>query len=248
VKLRLHIWKQADSHSAGRFETYTLRDVTPGMSFLEMLDSLNEELIAAGRDPVAFEHDCREGICGACGLVINGVPHGPLQATTTCQLYLREFSDGDEITVEPWRAGAFPVIRDLVVDRGALDRILQAGGYISVRTGSAPDGNILPVPREDSERAFAAATCIGCGACVAACPNASASLFVAAKITHLGLLPQGQPERNTRVRTMLAQMEAEGFGFCGNHRECEATCPKDIRIDVIARMNRDLYLSLLRGS
>jgi succinate dehydrogenase / fumarate reductase iron-sulfur subunit len=247
MKLRLHIWKQADSHSTGRFETYTLSDVTPDISFLEMLDTLNEELIATGRDPVAFEHDCREGICGACGLVINGVPHGPLQATTTCQLYLREFCDDDEITVEPWRAGAFPVIRDLVVDRSALDRILQAGGYISVRTGSAPDGNVLPVPREDSERAFAAATCIGCGSCVAACPNASASLFVAAKITHLGLLPQGQPERSVRVRTMLAQMEAEGFGFCGNHRECEATCPKDIHIDVIARMNRDLYLSLLRG-
>ncbi len=248
MKLRLHIWKQVDSRSPGRFESHDRDAVTPDMSFLEMLDELNEELIAAGRDPVAFEHDCREGICGACGLVINGVPHGPLQATTTCQLYLREFADGDEITVEPWRAGAFPVIRDLVVDRSALDRILQAGGYISVRTGSAPDGNTLPVPKEDSERAFAAATCIGCGACAAACPNASASLFVAAKIAHLGLLPQGQTERDMRVRTMLAQMEAEGFGFCSNHRECEVVCPKDIRIDVIARMNRDLYLSLLRRS
>ena len=248
MKLRLHIWKQADSHSAGRFETFDCSDVSPDMSFLELLDELNEELIAGGRDQVAFDHDCREGICGACGLMINGVPHGPLQATTTCQLYLREFSAGDEITVEPWRAGAFSVIRDLVVDRGALDRILQAGGYISVRTGSAPDGNTLPVPKEDSERAFAAATCIGCGACVAACPNASASLFVAAKIAHLGLLPQGQPERDMRARTMLAQMDAEGFGFCGNQRECEVACPKEIRIDVIARMNRDLYRSLLRRS
>jgi succinate dehydrogenase / fumarate reductase iron-sulfur subunit len=248
MKLRLHIWKQADSHSAGRFETFDCSDVSPDMSFLELLDELNEELIAGGRDPVAFDHDCREGICGACGLMINGVPHGPLQATTTCQLYLREFSAGDEITVEPWRAGAFSVIRDLVVDRGALDRILQAGGYISVRTGSAPDGNTLPVPKEDSERAFAAATCIGCGACVAACPNASASLFVAAKIAHLGLLPQGQPERDMRARTMLAQMDMEGFGFCGNQRECEVACPKEIRIDVIARMNRDLYRSLLRRS
>jgi succinate dehydrogenase iron-sulfur subunit len=248
MRLRLHIWKQADSTSPGRFETFDPGDVTPDMSFLEMLDELNEELIAAGQDPVAFDHDCREGICGACGLVINGVPHGPLQATTTCQLYLREFADGDEITVEPWRAGAFPVIRDLVVDRSALDRILQAGGYISVRTGSAPDGNTLPVPKEDSERAFAAATCIGCGACAAACPNASASLFVAAKIAHLGLLPQGQPERAARARTMLAQMDAEGFGFCSNHRECEVICPKEIRIDLIARMNRDLYRSLLRRS
>jgi len=248
MKLRLHIWKQADSRSTGGFESHDRSDVSPDMSFLEMLDELNEELIAAGRDPVAFDHDCREGICGACGLVINGVPHGQLQATTTCQVYLREFADGDEITVEPWRAGAFPVIRDLIVDRSALDRILQAGGYISVRTGSAQDGNTLPVPKEDSERAFAAATCIGCGACAAACPNASASLFVAAKIAHLGLLPQGQPERDMRVRTMLAQMDAEGFGYCGNHRECEVVCPKEIRINVIARMNRDLYRSLLRRS
>lgn len=248
MKLRLHIWKQADSGSPGRFEAYPLDDLTPDMSFLEMLDELNEGLIAADREPVAFEHDCREGICGACGLVINGVPHGPLQATTTCQLYLREFKDGDEIWVEPWRAQAFPVIRDLVVDRSALDRILQAGGYISVHTGSAPDGNTLPVPREDADRAFAAATCIGCGACAAACPNASASLFVAAKISHLRLLPQGQPERTARVRSMLAQMDAEGFGFCGNLRECQAACPKEIRIDMIAGMNRELFRSLLLRS
>jgi len=248
MKLRLHIWKQADSRSPGRFEFHERCDVSPDMSFLEMLDELNGELVAAGQEPVAFDHDCREGICGACGLVINGVAHGPSQATTTCQLYLREFTDGDDITVEPWRAGAFPVIRDLVVNRSALDRILQAGGYISVGTGSAPDGNTLPVSKKDSEQAFAAASCIGCGACAAACPNASPTLFVAAKIAHLGLLPQGAPERNRRVRTMLAQMDAEGFGSCSNHRECEAVCPKEIRIDVIARMNRDLYLSLLRNS
>jgi len=239
MKLRLHIWKQADSHSAGRFETFDCSDVSPDMSFLELLDELNEELIAGGRDPVAFDHDCREGICGACGLMINGVPHGPLQATTTCQLYLREFSDGDEITVEPWRAGAFSVIRDLVVDRGALDRILQAGGYISVRTGSAPDGNTLPVPKEDSERAFAAATCIGCGACVAACPNAAAMLFTGAKISHLALLPQGRPEAAKRAIEMLRTMDELGFGNCTNERECEAECPKEISIVNIARMNRE---------
>jgi succinate dehydrogenase / fumarate reductase iron-sulfur subunit len=246
VKLRLQIWKQPDRNAGGRFETYEVVDVTPDMSFLEMLDDLNEGLITASRDPVAFDHDCREGICGACSLVINGMPHGPQQATTTCQLYMREFADGDEIWIEPWRVGAFPVLRDLVVDRSGLDRILQAGGFISAHTGAAPDGNTLPVPKDDADQAFAAAACIGCGACVAACPNASASLFVAAKIVHLGMLPQGRPERDARVRTMLAQMDAEGFGYCSNHRECEAVCPKEIGIDRIARMNRDLYLSLLR--
>ena len=246
MKLRLHIWKQPDRDAGGRFEAYEVVDVTPDMSFLEMLDDLNEGLITASRDPVAFDHDCREGICGACSLVINGMPHGPQQATTTCQLYMREFADGDEIWVEPWRVGAFPVLRDLVVDRSALDRILQAGGFISAHTGAAPDGNTLPVPKDDADQAFAVAACIGCGACAAACPNASASLFVAAKIVHLGLLPQGRPERDARVRTMLAQMDAEGFGYCSNHRECEAVCPKLIGIDRIARMNRDLYLSLLR--
>jgi succinate dehydrogenase / fumarate reductase iron-sulfur subunit len=244
--LCLHIWKQSDRAAAGRFETHELTELTPDMSFLEMLDELNEELISTSREPVAFDHDCREGICGACSLVINGIAHGPQRATTSCQLYLREFADGDEIWIEPWRVGAFPVVRDLVVDRSAYDRILQAGGFISAHTGAAPDGNTLPVPKEAADQAFAAATCIGCGACAAACPNASASLFVAAKIVHLGLLPQGRPERDTRVRTMLAQMDAEGFGFCSNHRECEAVCPKEIGIDHIARMNRDLYLSLLR--
>jgi succinate dehydrogenase / fumarate reductase iron-sulfur subunit len=246
VRLRLHIWKQSGRDAGGHFESYEQDAITPDMSFLEMLDELNEALITASREPVAFDHDCREGICGACSLVINGVAHGPRQATTTCQLYMREFADGDEVWIEPWRVGAFPVIRDLVVDRSAYDRILQAGGYISAHTGAAPDGNTLPVSKEDADRAFAAATCIGCGACAAACPNASASLFVAAKTGHLGLLPQGQPERDTRVRTMLAQMDVEGFGFCSNHRECEAVCPKEIGIDQIARMNRDLYLSLLR--
>jgi len=216
------------------------------MSFLEMLDVLNENLITAGREPVAFDYDCREGICGACSLVINGSPHGPQQATTTCQLYMREFDDGQQIWIEPWRVGAFPVVRDLVVDRSAYDRILQAGGFISARTGSAPDGNTLPVSKDLADRAFTSATCIGCGACAAACPNASASLFVAAKISHLGLLPQGQPERNARVRMMLAQMDAEGFGYCSNHRECEAACPKQIDIGRIARMNRDLYRSFVR--
>ncbi len=246
MSLVLHIWRQSDSTAQGRFERHTIDEFTPDMSFLEMLDVLNEGLISAGKEPVAFDYDCREGICGACSLVIDGIPHGPQNATTTCQLYMREFSDGDEIWVEPWRVGAFPVVRDLVVDRSAYDRILQAGGFISARTGSAPDGNTFPVSKETADRVFTSSTCIGCGACAAACPNASASLFVAAKIAHLGLLPQGQPERNSRVHTMLAQMDTEGFGFCGNHRECEAVCPKEINIDRIARMNRDMYRSLVR--
>jgi succinate dehydrogenase / fumarate reductase, iron-sulfur subunit len=246
MKLTLQIWRQADRSAAGAFSTFAIDDVSPDMSFLEMLDVLNERLILAGREAIAFDHDCREGICGACSLVINGMPHGPQQATTTCQLYMREFSDGQELWIEPWRVGAFPVVRDLVVDRSAYDRILQAGGFISARTGSAPDGNTLPVPKEIADRAFTSATCIGCGACAAACPNASASLFVAAKISHLGLLPQGQPERNARIRMMLAQMDAEGFGYCSNHRECEAACPKQIDIGRIARMNRDLYRSYIR--
>lgn len=246
MNLTLHIWRQTGPDESGSFQDFRMEGVAPDMSFLEMLDVLNEDLITQGEEPVAFDHDCREGICGACSLVINGIPHGPQQATTTCQLYLREFSDGDAIWVEPWRVGAFPVVRDLVVDRSAYDRILQAGGYISVRTGAAPDGNTLPVSKKLADRAFTSATCIGCGACAAACPNASASLFVAAKISHLGLLPQGQVERNTRVRMMLAQMDAEDFGFCSNHRECEAVCPKQIDIGRIARMNRDLYRSFIR--
>lgn len=246
MNLILHIWKQCDSKTEGGFERYAVDEISPDISFLEMLDILNEQLIAEDRDTVSFDHDCREGICGACSLVISGVPHGLQKATTTCQLYMREFSDGEEIWVEPWRVGAFPIVRDLVVNRSAFDRILQAGGFISAGTGSAPDGNTFPISKEEADRAFTSATCIGCGACAAACPNASASLFVAAKIAHLGLLPQGQPERDLRVRSMLAQMDAEGFGFCSNHRECEVACPKEINIDRIARMNRDMYRSLIR--
>jgi succinate dehydrogenase / fumarate reductase iron-sulfur subunit len=209
------------------------------MSFLEMLDVLNQQLLARQEEPIAFDHDCREGICGACGMVINGHPHGPQRGTTTCQLHLRTFDDGAELWIEPWRARAFPVIKDLVVDRGAFDRIIQAGGFITVRTGSGPEANSLPVPKRDADLAMDAAACIGCGACVAACPNASAMLFVAAKVSHLGLLPQGQPERLHRVVDMVATMDAEGFGACSNHGECMAACPKEISIDFIARLNRD---------
>src|SRR5450432_835686 len=214
------------------------------MSFLEMLDVVNEELAHKGQDPIAFDHDCREGICGACGMMINGVPHGPAKSTTTCQLHMRSFKDGDEITIEPWRAAAFPVVRDLVVDRSALDRVIQAGGYVSVRAGAAPEANSLPIAKLASDQAFDAATCIGCGACVAACPNASAALFTAAKISHLALLPQGNPERVDRVRKMVAQMDAEGFGHCSSHKECEAACPKDINISFIAKMNRELLTAM----
>ena len=246
MKMVLNIWRQNSAEVKGEFVGYQLDEISPDMSFLEMLDVLNEDLIKKDKEPIAFDYDCREGICGACSLVINGVPHGPQQATTTCQLYMREFNDGDEVWIEPWRVGAFPVVCDLVVDRSAYDRILRAGGYVSVRTGAAPDGNTLPVSKDVADRAFTSATCIGCGACAAACPNASASLFVAAKISHLGLLPQGQPERNARTKMMLAQMDAEGFGFCSNHRECEAVCPKEIDIGRIARMNRDLYRSFIK--
>ena len=245
MRLNLKIWRQANATAAGRLLDYVAEHVSPDMSFLEMLDVLNERLTAVGKDPIAFDHDCREGICGTCGMVINGVAHGPRRATTTCQLHLRHFYDGDEITVEPWRAKAFPVIKDLVVDRSAFDRIMQAGGFVSVRTGSAPEANTIPVPKPDAEQAMDAAACIGCGACVASCPNASASLFVAAKIAHLGLLPQGQPERWERARKMVAQMDAEGFGACSNHNECEAVCPKEISVDTIARMNRDLIRAAL---
>jgi succinate dehydrogenase / fumarate reductase iron-sulfur subunit len=245
MKLTLHVWRQAAPNEPGRFESYTCDTVSEHMSFLEMLDVVNEQLLLDGKDPIAFDHDCREGICGACGMVINGVAHGPQAATTTCQLHMRHFRDGDEIVIEPWRARAFPVVKDLVVDRSAFDRIIQAGGYISVRTGSAPEANDVPVPKSDSDLAFDAAACIGCGACVAACPNASASLFTAAKITHLGLLPQGQPERDSRVQKMVAQMDAEGFGHCTNHNECEAACPKRIPVAFIARMNREFMRSVL---
>jgi succinate dehydrogenase / fumarate reductase iron-sulfur subunit len=245
VKLTLHVWRQKHTGSEGGFATYEARDVSPDMSFLEMLDVVNEGLIAKGEEPIAFDHDCREGICGTCGLVINGRPHGPRAATTACQLHMRSFRDGDQVTIEPWRATAFPVVKDLVVDRSAFDRIIAAGGFVSVPTGSAPDGNAIPVAKESAELAMDAAACIGCGACVAACPNASAMLFTAAKVSHLGLLPQGQPERETRVLRMVATMDAAGFGTCTNHRECEAACPKEIGIAFIARMNRDYLKAFL---
>jgi succinate dehydrogenase / fumarate reductase iron-sulfur subunit len=239
MTIYLHVWRQANAGVPGRMVRYEVKDVSHHMSFLEMLDVLNEELTNKGEDPIAFDHDCREGICGMCGFMINGVAHGPMPRTTLCQLHMRHFKDGQDLFLEPWRARAFPVIRDLVVDRGALDRIIAAGGFVSVPTGSAPDGNAILVAKENAERAMDAAACVGCGACVAACPNASASLFVAAKISHLGLLPQGQPERDSRARKMVAQMNQELFGSCTNIGACEAVCPKSIQLEVIARMNRD---------
>ncbi len=246
MNLTLRIWRQKDPSVKGKMVTYKMSDVSPDMSFLEMLDVLNERLIVEGDDPVAFDHDCREGICGMCGVMINGMAHGP-QQTTTCQLHMRSFKDGDTIVIEPWRARAFPVIRDLVVNRGALDRIIAAGGYISAATGGARDANEILIPKPAVDDAMDAAACIGCGACVAACPNASAALFTGAKITHLGLLPQGQPERDARVLAMVAQAETEGFGYCTNHAECQDACPKLIGIDTIARMNRDYLKASLRG-
>jgi len=237
VRVTLRVWRQTSTDAEGRLVTYDVDDVSPDMSFLEMLDVLNERLILDGEDPVAFDSDCREGICGMCGLMINGEAHGP-QVTTTCQLHMRSFADGDTITIEPWRATAFPVLKDLVVDRSAFDRIIQAGGYITAPTGSAPDANLIPVPKADSDRAMDAAACIGCGACVAACPNGAGQLFTAAKLAHLNLLPQGQPERGRRTIRMVEEME-QHFGSCTNHRECEAQCPKVISIDFIAMMNRD---------
>lgn len=245
MNLKLHVWRQTNVKDEGRFEEYAAKGVSPGMSFLEMLDVVNEELITSGKHPIAFDHDCREGICGACGVMINGNAHGPQGATTACQLHMRSFSDGDELWIEPWRAKAFPVIRDLVVDRAAFDRIVAAGGYVSVRTGSARDANETLVPKGNADLAMDNAACIGCGACVAACPNASAALFTAAKITHLAELPQGQPERMRRVRRMVDQMDKEGFGHCTNHRECEAACPKQISIASIAQMNRDYLRATL---
>jgi succinate dehydrogenase / fumarate reductase iron-sulfur subunit len=239
MRLILHVWRQKGAASEGRMVRYEANDVNRDMSMLELLDVMNEGLILKGEEPIAFEHDCREGICGSCGFMINGIAHGPLPATTVCQLSMRHFKDGQELYLEPWRAKAFPVIKDLVVDRGAFDRIIAAAGYISVPTGSAPDGNTIPVPKEHADRAMDAAACIGCGACVAACPNASAALFTGAKIAHLGLLPQGQPERSQRALSMVRQYNAEGFGSCTNIGECEAACPKEISLEVIARMNRD---------
>ncbi len=247
LHLKLLVWRQAGPHAAGRFVRYDAPDLSPDMSFLEMLDVVNERLIAQGEEPIAFDHDCREGICGSCGLVINGVAHGPMRGTATCQLHLRSFRSGQEVVIEPWRAKAFPVVRDLIVDRGALDRIIAAGGYISARTGGVPDANAVLVPKDDADAAMDAAACIGCGACVAACPNASASLFAAAKIAHLGLMPQGQPERPERVLRMVTQMDMEGFGNCTNIGECQEACPKLISIDVIARMNRDFLRASMFG-
>ena len=239
MKITLHVWRQASGSAPGKFVTYQASDVSPDMSFLEMLDVVNEGLVGKGETPIAFDHDCREGICGMCGVMINGVAHGPSRGTATCQLHMRLFKDGDEIWVEPWRSRAFPVVRDLVVNRGAFDRIIAAGGYVDVHTGGTPDGNAIPVGKDSAERAMDAAACIGCGACVAACPNGSASLFTAAKISHLGLLPQGQPERERRALNMVAQMDLEGFGGCSLFGECQAACPKEISIDFIARMHRD---------
>ena len=246
MRITLRVWRQKSRDDEGRMVTYELDDVNENRSFLEMLDVLNEKLTLQGEDPIAFDHDCREGICGACGVVINGVAHGP-EVTTTCQLHMRSFKDGDVIEVEPWRAKAFPVIKDLVVDRSAFDRIIQAGGYISAPTGTAPDAHSVPVPKADADRAFDAATCIGCGACVAACPNASAMLFTAAKITHLGMLPQGQPERASRVVKMVNQHDEEGFGGCTNIGECAAVCPKGIPLDTISQLNNDLLSALASG-
>ena len=248
MNLTLKIWRQKNAQDPGRFETYPVQDISTHMSFLEMLDVLNEKLIGEGKDPVAFDHDCREGICGTCGVVINGRPHGPMKATTTCQLHMRSFKDGDTIVIEPFRAKAFPVVRDLVVDRTAFDRIIQAGGFISANTGSAPEANSMPVSKSVSDEAMNATACIGCGACVAACPNAAAMLFTGAKISHLGLLPQGQPERWERALKMVETMDGEGFGHCTNAAECSEACPKEIPIEVIARMNRDTIQSTLRGA
>mgnify|MGYP002784226883 FL=1 len=247
MNLTLRVWRQKNTTTNGQFVEYAAKDISPDMSFLEMLDVINEELIRRGDEQIAFDHDCREGICGTCSLVINGTPHGPLKATTTCQLHMRSFKDGDTITIEPWRASAFPVIKDLVVDRSAFDRIIQSGGYVSVSTGGAPDGNAIPIPKDDADKAFDAAACIGCGACVAACKNASAMLFVSAKISHLSLLPQGKVEETRRVLNMIEQMDAEGFGNCTNIGSCEAACPKEISLDNIARMNRLYAKALLKS-
>ena len=246
MNVTLRVWRQKNAHSAGRFVEYEAKDINPNMSFLEMLDVVNEELTRRGEEPIAFDHDCREGICGMCSCVINGEPHGPESKVATCQTYLRSFRDGETITVEPFRAKAFPLIKDLIVDRTAFDRVIQAGGFISVSTGSAPDGNAIPVPKQAADLAMDAAACIGCGACVAACKNASAMLFVSAKVSHLNLLPQGQPEKERRVLAMVKQMDEEGFGACTVTGSCEAVCPKGISLNFIAKMNRDYFGALLR--
>lgn len=246
MNLKLKVWRQAAANAPGSMVAYEAPEVSPDMSFLEMLDVLNERLIGRGEEPIAFDHDCREGICGSCGFVINGLAHGGQKGTTVCQLHMRHFHDGDELTLEPWRSRAFPVIRDLIVDRSAFDRVIQAGGFVSVNTGTAPDGNAIAVPKVESDLAMDAAQCIGCGACVAQCPNGAAQLFTAAKISHLGLLPQGQPERYLRVDSMVAQIEKEMFGSCTNFGECEAVCPKQISVDFIARFNRDFLKAKIR--
>ncbi len=243
MKLTLLVWRQPSATAAGHMARYEATDVSPEMSFLEMLDVVNEGLITRGETPIAFDHDCREGICGSCGMMINGVAHGPMKGTATCQLHMRSFSDGDTVYIEPWRARAFPIVKDLVVDRGAFDRIIQAGGFVSVSTGSAPDGNAIPIPKTDADSAMDAAQCIGCGACVAACPNASAMLFTSAKVGHLGSLPQGQPERRRRALGMVEQMDLEGFGGCTWHGECMEACPKGISIDWIARLQHDYLVA-----
>ncbi len=247
MNLTLKVWRQVNPTVKGKMVSYHVTDVSPDMSFLEMLDVLNEQLILSDDDPIAFDHDCREGICGSCGLMIDGIAHGPGQ-TTVCQLHMRSFKDGDVIDIEPWRSGGFPVIKDLAVDRSALDRIISAGGFISAPTGTAPEAHSVPVPKKDSDAAFDAATCIGCGACVAACPNGSAMLFTAAKVSHLGLLPQGQPERDARVVKMVAQQDAEDFGGCSNIGECSAVCPKGISMETISRLNHDLLGALRAGA
>lgn len=245
MDLTIHIWRQNGPQDKGRFETYPAKGISEHMSFLEMLDSVNEDLTSEGKEPIAFDHDCREGICGTCGMMINGVPHGPLEQTTACQIHMRHLKGAKEIWIEPWRATAFPIIKDLVVDRSAMDRIIEAGGYISVRTGSAQDANAAPIDKIDADMAMDAAICIGCGACIAACPNASAMLFTSAKVGHLGLLPQGQPERYERVLNMVAVQDEEGFGNCTNHGACQTACPKGISVDFIARLNRDLVRATL---
>ncbi len=239
MKITVKIWRQKNKEAKGAFKSYALDHVSPDMSFLEMLDVLNNDLTRKGEEPVAFDHDCREGICGMCSMYINGSPHGPLKGVTTCQLHMRSFKDGDTIVVEPWRADSFPIVKDLAVDRSAFDRIISAGGFVSVNTGNAQDGNSIPIPKDNADKAFAAAACIGCGACVAACKNASAMLFVSAKISQLALLPQGAPERQERALNMVAQMDAEGFGACTNTGACYAECPKEISLENIARMNRE---------
>ncbi len=245
MNLTVKVWRQKNNKSAGKFERYQVKDISSEMSFLEMIDVLNGDLIIEGKDPIAFDHDCREGICGMCSMYINGKPHGPWQANTTCQLHMRAFKDGDTVVVEPWRASAFPIIKDLMVDRSSFDRIVQAGGYISINTGNAVDGNSLPIRKDKADASFAAAMCIGCGACVAACKNSSAMLFLSAKVAHLALLPQGEPERHSRVLNMVAQMDKEGFGACTNTGACEATCPKEISMSNIARLNQEYLVASL---